>query len=911
MSKRGARGGNEPDGSKGKKPDAVGGAVAGGGIGGDQPVLPAVVIDQADDLDDMDVDVLARIEMANQGRARAVALRQVQQPIRVRRAALVGSMRAIADLRPGLGNELVQAARAPFVPCIDVLYTALESVLTGVFADDAVFDSCFPGIEVGERAVMRDGFERLLKESLLRRIDITVAPTAIFQILWDNDALRMMVSASGSIIAIIFARDALLFFANSVLSVMTFGFLNLAQLTDLCFWVYNNCTLANIQNLLIYFNVSPLAAQQFTQGIRRFTLEQRQYIIMSVYLLGLNAIQNVNVDIDALMQRINVQPQRPADVQGDNAAPAAAAVPQNQQAAAAALNAAAGAAIDPLPPAPAAAAANAAGAPIPPAPAAAAANQALSDILLNAGIDIVTLIRQIFSYAWSKGLRLTESCLREVLTVYVRRPPVGRGLRFNLVNLTGSVSRWGVGALTRASAELNPAKPNQEVIRLMFASMDVNPTDADQEELSIWQFAQYLKNGAIQILEIPANDGELVYLNEDALRLLRGHFIPQGAMHVNRELMQSACLGMELFIFEYDMTVDHIVEAFGQPRVQQDSLQVQVSISRSRSRDEALFTEELDSLSRRSFSRASTLCRKFATVQGQGLTLIGVAIGGDEPGVPPAEVIRRSLARSKIPSKRLIMSGIEYRIKRENELTLEQKEQIIADLRPIVGNIDETGLVEYLINADPAALPPQDFITSCQAVLNTPLPASVVAAQTVVRAAVCNGFNRCAASLSTFAAISSNAVVDTARSGLQRVRGIFGGIFGGAPVPAAAPPAVLAAAPPPQAIVPPNDRVAANANIARNIDAVIDELNPLPHGDRHLDEEIEEIGQGNGMNDARVGGNDPGGAAAQGGGRSRKRSASKRTRRRKGLAKKQKSKKNKRQSRRKARRSSSRKAGRK
>jgi len=943
MPKRVASGG-VPDGSKGKAlapsvegvgglgQDAVGpplyvdsqpGAVAGGGIGGDQPVLPQVVNQQADDLNGINVNVLAeiedRIERANQGRERAAALQRAQVPIIARRNALVRSMRALVDLRPSLRNELVQAARAPFVPCIDVLYTALESALTGVFADDAVFTTCFPGIADGQRAMMRDGFERLLKESLLRRIDITVAPRAISQILWNNDALRMMVSASGSIIAIIFARDALLFFANSVLSVMTFGFLDLAQLTNLCFWVYNNCTLANIQNLLIYFNVSPVAAQQFAQGIRRFILEQRQYIIMSVYLLGLNAIQNVNINenIDALMQRINGRPQGPVNVQGDNAVPAAADVPQNQAAADAALRAAGA----PLPPVNPAAAAP--GAQLP-----AAANDALRDILLNAGTDIVTLIRQIFSYAWSKGLRLTESCLREVLTVYVRRQPVGRGLRFNLVNLTGTVSRWGVGALTRASAELNPAKPNQEVIRLMFASMNItDPIDANQAEVSIWQFAQGLKNEAIEILETQALDGQLVYLNPDALRLLRGHFISARGAQVNRETMQLACLGMELFVFEYDMKVDHVVEAYGQQRVLQDSLQVQGSISTSRSRDEALFTVELDRLSKASFTRASTLCRKFATVQGQGLTLIGVAIGDDGPGVPAAVVIQRNLAKSKIPSKRLIMSGIESSIQRANGLTLEQKEQIIADLRPIVGDIDETGLVEYLIAADPDVRPPQDFITSCQAVLNAPLPASVVASQAVVRAAVCNGFNRCAASLSNFAAVSSNAVVGTARSGLACVRGIFGGIFGG---PAAVPAAVPAAAPPPQAIVPPIDRAAANANIAQNINAVIAEMNPLADADRGMDREIIVRARGQGGDDPLEqmdqGGQNPleqmglGGMAAQGGvdgsmgqggGRSRKRSASKRTRRRKGVAKKTKSKKNKRQSRRKARRSSSRKAGRK
>jgi len=858
------------------------GAIAGGGIGGDEPIEDNLLEHQASDMQEIDIQALStaesdardRILRANERIAQRLRIVQSRTGLIERKARLVNSMRSI--LRPPVSfvDRAAIAMREPFVPCIDVLYTALEQHLTGAFDDDAVFAECFPGIaDDAQQNLLRDGFARLLKDSMLQNIDLTVVPQALTQILWNDDPLRMMVSASGSIVAIIFAKEALLLFANSVLGVMTFGFLDVNRLTDLCFWVYNNCTLDNIQNLLVYFSVSPEVAQQFIRAIRQYNREQRQYIIMSIYLLGLNAVQNgvAGDNLDQIMHRLQgQQPGQPGvNVAGDNVVPVAVAA--NPQAAAVNLQAAAAAA----------GAAGAAAAAAPP-PAAAVPPVTLAELLLQAGTDILSVIRQIYLYAWSRGLRMTASCLREVLTVYVRRQPQDRGLAFNLVNLAGTVSRWGVGLLQGASAQLDPAVPNQEVLRLMLTAMNINvgAYNQDQIEVAMWDFTQMLKNNSTAILEDREVSDRCVYLSDPnaqgCLDALRTYFLVQdmGGQegHVNMERFQTACLGMGLFVFEQDKKQDFIVENYGREVPLQDSLQVQTSISQSRNNVEQDLQQELDGYTKKSISRAANLCRKFATFQHEGLGRAGIAGGAEQPAATPLQVQLRQVQGDRIRStKKQVMSGIESKI-RSSDLSEAQKAQIISDLVPIVGRIDETGLVDHLLSARPTDAPPATFIQTCQAVLDAPIPPSILGAQRVVREAVYNGFNRCAASLTNFAVVSSNSV----QAGLTCVRGIFRGIFGGGAAAVEAVPAVQAVP-----AVPDANRDEAARVIEENIiGRVVNELEPPERGiDVDLEPGAAAVGQGNGR---RLGG------------RSRKRSASKRTRRKA----KQSSKKLKRKSRR-------------
>ena len=869
------------------------GAIEGCGIGGDEPIMVDLLVHQASDMQKINIEALStaesaardRIVRANQGIAQARQIRASRAPLIERKDRLVRSMQSILTPPRSLGDRVTTAALEPFVPCIDVLYTALEQHLTGVFDDDAVFAECFPSVEDGQRDLMRDAFARLLKECMLQNIDMRVVPRALTQILWNNDPLQMMVSASGSIVAILFAKDALLLFANSVLGVMTFGFLDVNRLTDLCFWVYNNCTLVNIQNLLVYFSVSPAAAQQFISAIHQYNREQRQYIIMSIYLLGLNAVQN-GVDLDAIMGRL--QQGRPVDVANDVNPPDDVAA--NPQVAAVNLQGAG---------AGAAAAAH---------PVAAAHPDTLAALLLQTGTDIVSVIRQIYLYAWSRGLRMTASCLREVLTVYVRRQPQDQGLAFNLVNLASTVSRWGVGLLQGASAQLDPAMPNQEVLRLMLTAMDIDVEDnynADKIEVSIWNFTQMLKNKSIEILRDRRRADQCVYLSEEnapgCLNALRRHFLhtDMGVQRgqVNMEQFQTACLGMGLFVFEQDKNQDFIVENYGRDVPFHESLEAQTSISQGRNEVEKDLDEELDRYTKKSISRAVTLSRKFATIQYGVLgNMARAARVDDEPAAHPLRVQLEEVQGNRIRSiTKQIMSGIEYKI-RNSALTQEQKAQIISDLIPIVKRIDERGLVAYLVEARPTDPPPATFIESCQAVLNSPLPASVVDAQDAVRAAVCNGFYRCAASLTNFAVVSSNSIVTNAVSGLRCVSNIFGRIFERA-VPNANP------------VVPNANPVDPNANpVVPNANPVVPNANPVvPNANRQdaaevIDANITIVTNELKRPDAEVVDEEvkvPRNSG-QGGGRSRsrKRSASKRTRRKA----KQPSKKLKRKSRRYVRR---------
>jgi hypothetical protein len=253
------------------------------------------------------------------------------------------------------------------------------------------------------------------------------------------------------------------------------------------------------------------------------------------------------------------------------------------------------------------------------------------------------------------------------------------------------------------------------------------------------------------------------------------------------------------------------------------------------------------------------------------------------------------------------MSGIESSIARDAGLTPAQKEQIIADLRPIVASIDETGLREYLVSQEGL---PETFIQNCQAVLNATVPA-VTEVPTKIKNAIFAGFSRCAASLSN-AAVYGNVTIESAQAGLGRVRELFGGIFRRPVVPAAVGEPAAVGKP---AAVAEEDREAAVAIIDANINAVGQAIQQGV-ADRVA------VNDGVGMSESQPE-LPPVGAVAKGGvesnddsdmegkkdggrsrSRSRKRSASKRTRR-KG---KQPSKKNKRKSRRYVRRASSRKS---
>ena len=888
----------------------ISGAVAGGGIGGDEAVADRAIERQIADIEVVSAREIAareRIAAANRGRDEQQALQAELRQLRGQQQSLLRDARCLLPSNPGLREAAELDQRRAIAPLVDMFFDAFRPFLTEAYDDDATFRECFgiaaaaqPNVQLtADQDLLRTGFELLLKESIVQGINRPQAAiTALTQLLFDNNPARMLVSAGGSIVAIILARDVLLWFSNTVLSVMTFGMLSVEGLTNLLCFVYNNCSLANIRNLLIYLHVAPENAQQFILAIRNYNREQRQYIIMTIFLFGLNAIRRglpaaMNLDqINALFENarqymdgigMNDEQLRAADAPIIAAAEAAAANPAGAAAPAPADPAAAD-------PAAAAAALNQAGAPvapnIPPFP-----NRInIGAIFLAATVDIRDFVMRTFRSGWSRGLRLTRYCLRDVFTLYLVRQPAGQGLVCDLVNVSGRVARWGVAAIQERSAVLDPDKPSQEVFRLLASLNGIGMDDIRTNEgceAALYNFAQNLKLGAIRVLEHEERDAQLVYLGQTAppgcLGALRGRFLTN-PQQVNVEHMQQACLGMRLFVFERGMKQNILLDFFGvrQRPAQPDFNDTQNAVAASLSVERMSgFIRESDPVTNRLYGRAKLFFQAFANLQGDALARLGEALRAEEPARPAGDVLAEQSRRSRIPTKEHIKSAIRSHVLMPRGITAEEKQQILDIVLARVDAIDFTGIEQYLLGQNPAAGIPQTFIDSCQAAIRD-VPANAMAS-------MYSGLSRCAASFTNLVVEGSNFTVQAARTGIGRVSGLFRGVF--------LRPAGAGAGAGAAAVLEPD----AADNIVNNIEAVIAAepvIGPV---------DVEVPVPGGGIGDAPALGDldrqPQAGQAGRHGGRSRKRSASRGTRR-KG---KQASKKLKRKSRRYQRRASSRK----
>ena len=862
------------------------GAVAGGGIGGDQAIKGAVIERQISDIGAVSARELQairdRIERAGEVVAQQDALRNHLSVLERQQRSLLQDARCLLPTRLGARARAEAALQQAIAPLVDIFFDAFRAFLTEAYDDGATFRECFgfaaaaqPNVQLtDEQNRLRTGFELLLKESFVQGIDITQAAiTAFTQLLFDNNPARMLVSAGGSIVAIILARDVLLWFSNTVLSVMTFGVLNVQGLTNLLCFVYNNCSLANIRNLLIYLHVAPENAQQFILAIRNYNREQRQYIIMTIFLFGLNAIgrgmPDMNQDhINALFQNAR---QYMDDGIGMNDAQLQAADAPIIAAAAAAAAAA------PADAAGAAAALNNAGAPVLPNNPQ-NANQNIGAIFLAATVDIRDFVMRTFRSGWSRGLRLTRYCLRDVFTLYLVRQPAGQGLVCDLVNVTGRVARWGVAAIQDRSVVLDPTKPTQEVIRLLASVSGINPDNIETNtgcEAALYTFAQNLKLGAIRVLDGRVPEAQLVYLGQTApprcLVALRNRFLTS-PQQVNMDHMQQACLGMRLFVFERGMKQNILLDFFGaQPRPDQpDFNDTQNAVVASLSVERmAGVINELDPVTKRLYGRAKLFVQKFANLQGEALARLGIALRADEPVRAPGDVHGEQSRRSRIHTKEHIKSAIRSYVLVSSEITAEQKQEILNRTLALVDAIDFTGIEQYLLGQNPADGIPQTFIATCRTAIQG-VPGNAMAS-------MYSGLSRCAASFTNLVVEGSNFTVGSAQAGIRRVRDLFDRVFDEGDVEG---PAVAA------------------RDILNNINAVAE----VHRIDRGIDEEVRIPGDAAGNDGDAPGMNDPPPGSGRGG-RSRKRSASRGTRR-KG---KQASKKLKRKSRRYVRRASSRK----
>lgn len=783
------------------------GAVAGGGIGGNQVVAEEAIAQQVLDLEALRIEqIRAAIEAANVRREHRA---NVDEELRRLQGEQERVVREVRCLLPGDIGVVARAnldRRQALMPLVDIFFDAFRPFLTESYDNLANFRECFPDVPGGgrgnaftdEEVLLRNSFELLMKESIVQGISIPeTAITAFTQLLFGNNQLRMLVSAAGSIVAFILARDALCLFSSTVISVMTFGTLTLQQLTNLCVFVYYNCSLVNLRNLLIYFNVPVDNAQAFIQAIRNFNREQRQYIIMSLFLFGLNAINEPIIVANQVRARINrlINEARqyfpgdgdardPAD--DDNNAAGLAPPPANPAAAAQALNQAqVGIA--------------------PPPPAQGQQIRSLLGIFGDQGI--IAFINNILRNGWMRGLRITTSCLREVFRIYLPRQPHGQGLSFNLVNITGRIARWGVAAIQERSAVLDPAKPNQEVILLLAAVNGLNlrtVSDPAGCEAALYEFGRNLKGirvgpnnnetaGAVRILQEEERDGTLVYLTETTapgcLQALRGHF--RTGATVNVERLQNACLGMRLFVFEQGMRSNILAAAVGR-RVNAghqeqepdfNDTQNAVQASQSVQRMEQFLLEDNDTVTKNLFGRVRLMLEAFGNFQGEQLQRLGVVIQqilpDEERGVNPAQILAREQRAARMPHKEHVKTAVRASIIANRGLTEEQKQLIIEHLMEFIDDMDFAEIQQYVVDQNPGEAIPQTFLNSCQQFLDLPQRVQVLRENSAAAtAAVYSGLGRCAASLMNAAVVSSNAVAAVAQTGIERVSGLFRTVFG-------------------------------------------------------------------------------------------------------------------------------------
>ena len=818
-------GNDEPDPVNPQPQERIG-AVAGGGIGGNQVVNEDAIAQQVRDIEALRQDQIREaIEAANLRRENRA---NVNDELRRLQGEQERVVREVRCLLPGTQSTAARAdmeQRRALMPLVDIFFDAFRPFLTEAYDNMANFRECFhvPGGGGGnaltaDEQLLRNSFELLMKESIVQGISVPqTAITAFTQLLFDDNPLTMLVSAGGSIVAIIHARNALLLFSSTVISVMTFGGLNLQQLTNLCVFVYYNCSLANLRNLLIYFNVPAANAQAFIMAIRNFNSEQRQYIITSLFLFGLNAIIHPDIAIEQVREQINILIQGarhyfglqavPVAVAGDNNAAGLAPPPANQAAAAAALNQAAAAALNP------AAAPQNQIAPIPAAGAGARAGIGLD----NQGI--IAFINNILRNGWMRGLRITISCLRDVFRIYLQRPPAGQGVEFNLVNFTGRMARWGVAAIEERSAVLDPTRPNQEVIRLLAAVNGLNyreVIDPARCEAALYEFGRNLKGisvgpgndgtaGAVRILQNGGDDRTLVYLTEVAapgcLDALREYFRPDDAATVNVERLQNACLGMRLFVFEQGMRSNILAAAVidevnaGQRDHHFNDTQNAVQASESVHRMAAFLLEENDTVTKNLFARVRLMLQAFANFQAAHLQRLGVVLNGilpdEEPGVTDAQIRARQLRAARLPHKEHVKSAVRASIIANQGLREDQKQSIIEHLMEFIDDMDFDVIHRYIVGQNPGAAIPQRFLQSCRDFVNLhqrvqALQENAAAITTAITTATVSGLGRCVASLMNAAVVSSNAVADVARDGIARVSNFFGNVFGMNAVAAAA-----------------------------------------------------------------------------------------------------------------------------
>ena len=862
--------------------------------------------------------------------------------------AVLDGFACMLPIREARGAVLDRSLRAGGRQLVGVFSQSITSFTTEPFyeMDVNVFGQMFGinGCTPETKAQFLNCLELLLKEAIIRKINITEAVVrSMAQLIWNNSLPRFGVSLVGTYISIIFARDSLLLFSNTILGAISLGHLTLDQLTLLSGYVYYNCTLENLNNFLVYIGVQPANAMIYINAVQHYIITQIQYIVMATYLLSLQYIGGQRVLSDDVRRLFDIFSNRPP-INNIGGLPAAAAGPEAAQAALQqGIQAAAAAAGGP---------AAAAAAALPPP-------QVGVAILVGQGLrDAGNFLKEGITFAFVRGFRFTLENINRIFTIYAPRGPAGQGAFANMNALLQTVSNWG-GQLIEARAQfLQPNNPNTEINQLISALMGITIDDNTTPEelgLKIYTFSENIKNEMLAILRTQLTirfaarvQRESLFLSEECVNSLMQRFgtgMIAGGGGINIERFSQFCQAMPLFSSR--LTAQTLMGLSPPTGPISDSLQALAGMG-SQSLDQmdvVILTP--DSIANAYLTSAKMIFEAIGQMLDNALKGMAVAAGSqDGPGVRADVVLQRMRDLSELENRRDIMAGVTDYLQSQigdgpEQLTQAQCDEIIGSLEPLVRQINTNTLFEYIVNQNPNARVPTSLLEFVNTVLQNDIMIPLIRYKNKVRTALVSGVNRYTASLCDLtsrstayvcfrAPVAGNTASAFVRGCINRIKNVFGGA---APFAAAVlAPAALAAdtgalraavaadqeaaAVAPEAVerldfhVRVGVRPAAEADAAqRAADAVIDVRdNPFALVEvmnRALDVVAPEVIQPSSIPEPMSDEDQDGGRS-----RSRKRSASKRTRRT-SAAKKQKSKKNKRQSRRKVRRSSSRKAGRK
>jgi len=795
------------------------------------------------------------------------------------------------------------------------------------------------GCTLEVQAQLINCLESLLKEAIIRRINITEAVIAsMAQLIWDNSLPRFGASLVGTYISIIFAREALLLFANTSLGAISLGNLSVTTLTVYSGYVYSSCSLKNLYYFLVYLGADPNNALLYIQTLKNYTTTQIQYIAMTLYLVGLGYIsgnRSIGDDIKRLLAIFDRSP--PPAAIGN---PPTGAVADQAAAASALQDGVAGVArgggvavplIGPLP------------------------QPGVGRVF----IDSLKDIKDGFTFAFVRGFRFTLRTIENVFQFYAERGAEGQGVFASLNAYLQTVSNWGGEVIQAQARFVQPNNPNQEINKLISTLMGIHidkTTTTVEFELGIYTFSENIKNEMLDILRSQLNHAsvarvarEWLFLNQGCLGSLMERFgnrlSADGGLNIPR--IQAFCQAMPLF--SSGLTTELVAARSGASVPMSDSQQALAGFSSESKERMASVILSPDPKANAFLTTAKYVIESIGNMTNTGLTGMAIAVGaGGGPGVSPQVVLARMKEIAALETHSDIMAGASAYLRTQigegdGKITQEQYDQIISDLTGDVAEIHKDALYAYIVGQNPGNKIPQTVIEAVQAFLNKPIPSGLERFQTIIKTALISGINRYTAylcDLTTRSAtyvcsrgdmlrsVSGNMVAGFLRGCVNRIKGCV--FVGGGVVAADAVPEAAAAAG--------NQAAAALNNADQNavagaMNGVID--NPVALV-AVMAQDLENVAPSLVVSDSQVvvaddmGGsaaapslvssdslgdvvNDDmggsGGAPGQGGGksRSRKRSVAKRTRG-KAAVKKQQSKKNKRQSRRKARRSSSRKS---